>query len=1052
MSMIKSVPPLIPGSTNFDTYEVKIMKTNALLADIITNGTITLENGRLTGLTEPVNNQDAANKQYIDGFLSNIETAVQFNDNGIFGSSLDFTFDDSTKIVTIDGIITDGTASLTDGILSNIVDPPIGGINAQIAIPKKYVDQFDKIVTSKTIVAATDITYSGQEIVNGIIYRNPVNLGLISPYSDYMPTASDIIANMTGKSASFYIKNITNDNNVFINLKENTGVSFMKNSENPSSITIPKDYVLSGKILNVDSYRLSTWNNCIVPSANAWQSATWSDEESLFVAVASSGVLNRVMTSSDGITWFTQTTPVDNSWKDVIWAPELSLFVAVSDSDSGTLNMVMTSPNGVNWTIRATPNSNRYNGIAWSPSLNLLVAVGDNGAPLKRAMTSSNGINWFSQTTPNGSYFAVAWSPELSIFCAVSTTGVSMISSNGISWGSSFPMNSNAHRSIAWSSELRLFCSPGTGLVELSPDGMNWTSYSTVQTHDWCSIVWAPEVSIFLISAATSSSTQAEWSPDGINWRTTALGNSQFCGLSWSGPLNRFVNVSEQGIAKYADALLIPNTVSVITESLTYAPEVSSIYSFRGIEPSANIGGGPSENYLGTVANSLIDTSKIYYPLDDTTYSDGNIILDYALATREGQTTTSITNTSNITISFKGPASNTVFSAEGYVRKGGFRYTIRNGSFQSSITVVASDGFNVDPNSNMIIGPGKDGIFWIYADYNTETVTIYTVGIIDREPFQWTTQTTPNNSFTDVAWGPEIGAELGLFVAVSDSGVGNRAITSPDGINWTAQASIVDNDWQSIAFSPTLAMFAAVSNTGTGDRVMTSLDGINWISQTSAADSAWSEIIWAGGLSKFVAVAGSGANNVMTSGDGVSWSAITSGIDISHVNWSANLGVLVGSGSADMSFSYDGITWTTATGTGDFSSIAWSAGIGKFVAVRNENLSIATDALRPVNISTDGLTWTSSSNVMVSNQWTDIQWSPGLNMFVTVANSGSDDKAGTILDNNRSEISFNGTEWIAVRTPVNNKWESLTWSPELNIFVAVASTGNNDRVMTGMLI
>jgi len=55
---------------------------------------------------------------------------------------------------------------------------------------------------------------------------------------------------------------------------------------------------------------------------------------------------------------------------------------------------------------------------------------------------------------------------------------------------------------------------------------------------------------------------------------------------------------------------------------------------------------------------------------------------------------------------------------------------------------------------------------------------------------------------------------------VSNSGTGNRVMTSPDGINWTIRSSAADNDWRSVCYGN--GLFVAVSTTGTGNRVMTS--------------------------------------------------------------------------------------------------------------------------------------------------------------------------------------------------------------------------------------
>jgi hypothetical protein len=83
------------------------------------------------------------------------------------------------------------------------------------------------------------------------------------------------------------------------------------------------------------------------------------------------------------------------------------------------------------------------------------------------------------------------------------------------------------------------------------------------------------------------------------------------------------------------------------------------------------------------------------------------------------------------------------------------------------------------------------------------------------------------------------------------------------GINWTIRASAADNQWLSVAYGG--GIFVAVANTGTGNRVMTSPDGINWTIRASAADNQWTSVAYGGGL--FVAVANNGTGNrVMTSG------------------------------------------------------------------------------------------------------------------------------------------------------------------------------------------
>ena len=121
----------------------------------------------------------------------------------------------------------------------------------------------------------------------------------------------------------------------------------------------------------------------------------------------------------------------------------------------------------------------------------------------------------------------------------------------------------------------------------------------------------------------------------------------------------------------------------------------------------------------------------------------------------------------------------------------------------------------------------------------------------------FTTRVTNNNNWRNVVWAPE----LGLFVAVADSGTGNRVMTSPDGINWNTRTTPVDNTWNSITWAPELGLFVAVATSGTGDRVMTSPDGITWTSRTSPVDNDWTSVCWSPKLGLFVAVAETGTSS-----------------------------------------------------------------------------------------------------------------------------------------------------------------------------------------------
>ena len=73
----------------------------------------------------------------------------------------------------------------------------------------------------------------------------------------------------------------------------------------------------------------------------------------------------------------------------------------------------------------------------------------------------------------------------------------------------------------------------------------------------------------------------------------------------------------------------------------------------------------------------------------------------------------------------------------------------------------------------------------------------------------------------------------------------------PPGSVWTIRQSAADNLWYSVCYGN--GMFVAVANTGTGNRVMTSPNGIDWTARNAAADNSWRSVCYGNGM--FVAVA-----------------------------------------------------------------------------------------------------------------------------------------------------------------------------------------------------
>jgi len=73
------------------------------------------------------------------------------------------------------------------------------------------------------------------------------------------------------------------------------------------------------------------------------------------------------------------------------------------------------------------------------------------------------------------------------------------------------------------------------------------------------------------------------------------------------------------------------------------------------------------------------------------------------------------------------------------------------------------------------------------------------------------------------------------------------------------------------------------------------------------------------------------------------------------------------------------------------------------------------------------------------NTWYSITWSPELGLFAAVAANGIENRVMTSPD---------GINWTTRTSAADNNWYSIAWSPELGLFAAVAINGTGNRVMT----
>ena len=292
--------------------------------------------------------------------------------------------------------------------------------------------------------------------------------------------------------------------------------------------------------------------------ARAWLGPrTWAQSPAKPIGLVAVGDSGAVLTSSNGTSWSPQTSGNSDTWLSVAYSNSLGSgsgrFCAVSFN--GT---VMYSDDlGVTWAYASTvPQANQWTAIAWSPALNIFAAVSQNGT--NRIMTSSDGNFWSTQSNPTGGsgyqWEGLCWSPDKATFCAVAANGNSFIQTMTATSASNWALGnaitgetSNENwAAVCWSSTLGKFCAVADGVVAfssmLSTDGVNWTPAAGGGGK---AVFWSAAANLFASLGGNTIKTSAA----GASWttQTTPTGTHDYHGVLWSDRLNLFVGVGLNG-------------------------------------------------------------------------------------------------------------------------------------------------------------------------------------------------------------------------------------------------------------------------------------------------------------------------------------------------------------------------------------------------------------------------------------------------------------------------------------------------------------------------
>jgi len=274
------------------------------------------------------------------------------------------------------------------------------------------------------------------------------------------------------------------------------------------------------------------------------------------------------------------------------------------------------------------------------------------------------------------------------------------------------------------------------------------------------------------------------------------------------------------------------------------------------------------------------------------------------------------------------------------------------------------------------------------------------------------------------------------------TGLGLLAGPYIKGSAWTANNSsnTTGKRWESIAWDPINKTFACAGNSSdigaTTNQIQTSTDGISWTERTTTGSNhTLANIKWIGGSVKKLITIGSNAvsDNLKHSSDGgITWTNIDDSL-LNVSTWTDlaysehNSRIIILSDTVNAVYSDDLSTWNNVVSSDiKGNAIIWANNPGRFVTVGDNNT---------IKTSNDGLDWTTQEGPVSTstNQWSSITYSPQLGLYVSVAKAGSTTE--------RLMYSYNSLVWYAGNTADDTvAWESVIWVSELANFISVGST------------
>lgn len=665
----------------------------------------------------------------------------------------------------------------------------------------------------------------------------------------------------------------------------------------------------------------------ISESSIALSNIAWSPTLSIFVIVPYGTVS---FSSPDGINW-TERTAINASWYGLIWAPApLSKFVAIAVS--GT-NRIMHSSDGITWSQATNaPSLDPWRSIGYSPTLGSgsgrLVAVTSSADTFM--YSDDGGDTWITSgtTTPTGGVKSSSeplWISEINggsgaFICAGSNSDKIYKSVDGLVWTESVFAGGNfgasGNKSVAWSptlSKIVIICNSLKNVIYSTDEGLTWSDTNVTNTTDatWQSIIWSTLESKF-IAVSISAGSCIMVSSDGETWEdpvdtellsgiaeSVSLEKLVACGkfskvISFGPTIKYKGNITAENLKTDNDLILKNINIKARNNITPFNLTLPSTVGSKGnILKTSGAGLLSWEN--DKLQTSLKSTLEYFTSADESTSWYG---IDYSPTL--GIFVAVGVGTDKIMYSYYGETWETAA-----LDLTGLSAINQSWSFikwvpepLNKFVICAQNGGTVN---NDRIAYSSDGLTWLNItslapDFNSVTPSsfksiVYSVeldkvlvgsSVNEIAVFSLTGDISTNswtlNNVSSSSYGGTYVPELKIFFIPFLSST--NAIFSYTGTsNWTT-VKISDSSvaWYDAAWSPELGVMCVCSSglvnitRSSGDI----LDPDSWTEQSTGLGSMYT-ISWVPELSLFVGV----GINVQTSPDGLVWTQIT----FDNVGW-----------------------------------------------------------------------------------------------------------------------------------------------------------------------